>query len=191
MKKISSLLAALAATTFAATAGSIGPGPWANGAYFPGQFDGVYSATAFGSNAISGVISFGLEDGSPTVVTNSTVSTNAIQNTISVNPFQNYFVMFVNGVTYAGVTIGNINSDADMVSGALFNGGGPGTNQTASGGFTAKLKSKKAVVTFKGSDTGILTTATNNVNDSTNTFSVNGIKVSNDTASSSTATTTQ
>lgn len=183
MKKFSTLLAVLAATTASSLAGNIGPGPWANGAYFPGQFDGVYSASAFGSNALSGVISFGLDDGSPTTLTNSTVTTTAVQNTITVDPFQNYFVLFVDGVTYAGLSIGSINGDADLVSGALFNGTGPSTNQTASGGFTAKLKSKKSVVTFKGRETGILTTATNFVNVSTNTFSINGIKVSNDTFS--------
>jgi hypothetical protein len=206
MKSIPSLLAALIATTVTALAGNIGPGPWANGAYFPGQFDGVYSASIFGSNAVSGVVGFGLQNGGPSTSTNSTVTTNAIQNTISVDPFQNYFVIFVDGTTYAGVTIANVNNDANIVTGALFNGVGPNVirsftnivsgeitfqtfSQTCSGGFTAKLKSKKSIVTFKGNETGIVTTASNGTPLTTNIFSLNGLKVSNDSSSVATAST--
>lgn len=207
MKKFSFSLAALATMTFTSLAGNIGPGPWANGAYFPGQFDGVYSASAFGSNGLSGVIGFGLRNGSPTVSTNSTVSSNSVQNTISLDPFQNYFVIFVDGTTYAGYTLASINVEENSVAGALVYGAGPSvirsfTNtvsgeitfetfaKTCSGGFTAKLKSKKAVVTFKGDETGTVSTAINGAPDTTNAFSVNGIKVSNDPTSPASATTT-
>lgn len=204
MKKLSFSLAALAVMTLSSLAGNLGPGPWANGAYFPGQFDGVYSASAFGSNGISGVIGFGLRNGSPTVSTNSVVSSNAVQNTISLDPFQNYFVVFVDGITYAGYTLASINVDSSQVTGALYAGVGPGeirsfTNagvvtfqefaRTCSGGFTAKLTGKKAVVTFKGDETGTLSTAINGAPDTTNSFSVNGIKVSNDPTSPASPTT--
>lgn len=197
-----------------------GPGPWANGAYYPGQYDGVYSATMFGGtpSVISGVLGFGLRNGSPTTATNSTVSTNGTQNTISVDPFQNYFVVFVDGKTFAGFTIANLNNQVDQVSGGLFNGIGPSTTlaftntevtfntntpptiqssnnivvfetfqNTCGGGFNAALTGKKDVITFSGNNTGSLQVSINGVPDGAqNTFSLNGMKVGNQTAQAST-----
>jgi hypothetical protein len=169
-----------------ALAGSFfGPGPWANGAYYPGQLDGKYSATVFGNNT-SGVLGFALQAGSPTVSTNSesNLTNSIVQNTITVDPFQNYWLVFFNGVTYAGATIGSINVDSKQVSGALFNGSGRVNATTvafASGGFTANLTSDKSPITFTGNNTGQLAVAGGGAG---TTFSLNGIKVSDITTSS-------
>jgi hypothetical protein len=183
-----------------------GPGPWANGAYYPGQYDGVYSATMFNGNpsVISGVLGFGLQNGAPTTATNSTVSDTGVQNSITVDPFQNYFVAFVNGRTYAGLTVANIDNQSDQVSGGLYNGEAaptisviattnfPGTtNQTvtltevssantAGGGFVASLTGKKDVITFSGNNSGTLQESSNGSPVGTaSTFSLNGMKVGN------------
>lgn len=192
MKKILLPLAALSLATNLSLAGNwFGPGPFADGAYYPGQYDGVYSATVFGGapSVISGVLGFGLRNGAPTTSTNSTISTGGTQNTISVDPFQNYFIVFVNGATYAGLTVANINNQTDSVSGGLFNGQGPNTittlvttENTCGGGFNANLTGKKAVITFSGNNTGTLQTSTNGVPvPPANTFSLNGMKVGNQT----------
>jgi hypothetical protein len=199
-------------------------GPWANGAYYPGQYDGVYSATMFGGtpSVVSGILGFGLRNGSPSTSTNSTILTNGTQNTISVDPFQNYFVVFVDGVTYAGVTIANLNNQTDQVSGGLFNGVSPSyslaitntevtfnTNtppgiassnntvefqtvqDTCGGGFAATLTGKKSVITFSGNNTGTLQTAdfAGVPTAPQNTFSLNGMKVGNQTPINSTTAT--
>jgi len=213
MKRCLPLLAVLLASP--ALAGNwFGPGPFANGAYYPGQYDGVYSATMFGGapSVVSGVLGFGLRNGSPSTSTNSTIMTNGTQNTISVDPFQNYFVVFVNGRTYAGLTIANINNQANAVSGGLFNGRSASTftvtpvfdpgppplviggltnevSHTCGGGFNATLTGKKATITFSGNNTGTLEESANGVpSGAPNTFSLNGMKVGNQTTTT-TATT--
>ena len=181
-------LIAVVVLAFAATskAGSFGPGPWANGAYYPGQFDGVYSATVFGNNT-SGVFGFALQAGSPTIITNSqsTTTTNisVIQSTVIPDPWQNYFLIFFNGVTYYGTTFATINVNSKTVAGAMYDGQGviSATNYSyASGGFTASLTSDKSPVTFSGNNTGQFQI----VGGAGTLFSLNGIKVS-DTASTS------
>ena len=174
---------AIAATT---KAGSFGPGPWANGAYYPGQFDGVYSATVFGNNT-SGVFGFALQAGSPTIITNSesTTTTNlsVVQSTVIPDPWQNYFLIFFNGVTYYGTTFATINVNSKTVAGAMYDGQGviSATNYSyASGGFTASLTSDKSPLTFSGNNTGQFQI----VGGAGTLFSLNGIKVS-DTASTS------
>ena len=160
-----------------------GPGPWANGAYFPGQLDGKYAATVFGNNT-SGVLGFAQSQGSPTIVTNSTANlTNSIvQNTVIPDPWQNYFLIFFNGVTYYGTTFATINISAKQVSGALFNGRSSGTSTTlAGGGFTAVLTSDKSPITFVGNNTGQFSVGGGGV---INRFSLNGIKVSDSTQTS-------
>ena len=217
------LLPLLVGTGFAGN--WFGPGPFANGAYYPGQYDGVYSATMFGGSpsVVSGVLGFGLRNGSPTTVTNSSVSTNGTQNTISVDPFQNYFVVFLDGKTFAGFTIANLNNQANQVSGGLFNGVGPSTTlaftntevtfntntppsiessnntvtfetfqNTCGGGFNAALTGKKEVISFVGNNTGSLQVSINGVPvGALNTFSLNGMKVGNQTAQAAAAATTQ
>lgn len=162
-----------------------GPGPWANGAYYPGQLDGKYSATVFGNN-VSGVLGFALRQGSPTIVTNtsSTTTTNisVVQSTIIPDPWQNYFMVFFNGVTYFGTTFATVNIEAKQVAGALFDGRGivnATTTAFASGGFTATITSDKSPVTFLGNNTGELAVAGGGASTS---FSLNGIKVSDTTA---------
>ena len=160
-----------------------GPGPWANGAYYPGQLDGKYAATIFGNNT-SGVLGFAQSAGSPTVVTNSSANlTNSIvQNTVIPDPWQNYFLIFFNGVTYYGTTFATINVSAKQVSGALFNGRSSATSTTlAGGGFTAALTSDKSPITFVGNNTGQFSVGGGGV---INPFSLNGIKVSDSTVTS-------
>ena len=185
------IMAVFLAITATSKAGSFGPGPWANGAYYPGQFDGVYSASIFGGSpsVVSGVLGFGLNNGSPSTSTNSSTSsgTNSTSTTtsITVDPFENYFVTFIDGRTYAGATIANVNNQTDQVTGGLYNGvaestlTATGTNaNTASGGFVASLTGKKDIITFSGNNTGTIQTATNGVPvDPLNTFSLNGMKV--------------
>lgn len=108
--------AALATSAFA----SAGPGPWANATWYPGNLDGKYQAAVYGNN-ISGVLGFALANGSPTIATNSTiVNTNgSSQSTLVMNPFQNYFAIFVEGRTYTGSTLATANYDNSTLTGAL------------------------------------------------------------------------
>jgi hypothetical protein len=180
---ITSPVLALLLLNSIATAGNFfGPNPWANGAYYPGQLDGKYSATVFGNNT-SGVLGFALRNGSPTTITNSTINTNnSIQNTVQLDPFQNYFLIFFNGITYAGATFGSINVDSKQVTGALFDGRAR-TSLTnfvfASGGFTATLTSDKSPFTFTGDNSGQLEDSAG----VSTFFSLNGIKISDTTDS--------
>ena len=187
------IVAVFLAITATTKAGSFGPGPWANGAYYPGQFDGVYSATVFGNNT-SGVFGFALQAGSPTIITNSesTTSTNlsVVQSTVSPDPWQNYFLIFFNGVTYYGTTFATINVNSKTVAGAMYDGQGviSATNYSyASGGFTASLTSDKSPLTFSGNNTGQLQI----VGGAGTLFSLNGIKVSDISSTSGAGDTTQ
>jgi hypothetical protein len=182
---LSSLMVAVFAPSVLA-GNFFGPNPWANGAYYPGQLDGKYSATVFDNNT-SGVLGFALRNGSPTIVTNtqSTVTTNisVVQSTVIPDPWQNYFLIFFNGVTYYGTTFATINVDSKQVAGALYGGQGviSATNLSfASGGFTATLTSDKSPITFVGNNTGQLQI----VGGPSTRFSLNGIKISDTTGSS-------
>jgi len=204
MKIPSITLAALVLTVALTEAGSFGPGPWANGAYYPGQFDGVYSASAYGTN-LGGVIGFALKGGKATTLTSGG------SNSIAVDPNQNYFVIYCKGRSYAGETIGTVNNVKSSVSGGLYVGSSVPTSVTyystnstyvtntptgpvydttvtvttadvpngAGGEFTAKLKADNAIITFSGEDTGTFSTTFNGAPISTNTFSLSGLKVAN------------
>ncbi len=203
--KIPALLVLLALLTSPALAGNwFGSGPWANGAYYPGQYDGVYSATAFSTNGgsiVSGVIGFGLQNGSPTTLTNTTETTS-----IAVNPAQNYYVLFANGQTFAGTTVANINNNTKFVTGSLLTTTSKGrstivdivtssggdfpvalTNKgifvepgaTGSGGFRASVNSFKGVFTFSGEGAYRSLPADANLAATDDYFSLSGIKVSN------------
>ena len=91
-------------------------------------------------------------------------------------------MVFFNGITYYGFTFGTINIDSKQVTGALFDGVAR-TSVTnvarASGGFTATLTSDKSPITFVGNNTGQLTAS-----NSSTFFSLNGIKISDNTSSS-------
>jgi hypothetical protein len=192
MKKVLStlLLPALSATLMAGA----GPGPWADGAYYPGGLNGKYFGIVTGQN-ISGVIGFAVVDGAPpfreqTSQTGFGQGANpVVLNNTSFQPdqLQNYFGIFVEGRTYTGTTYAGIDIDANKVAGSLlgeqpgFTSGGPAgaagggglfpnnpnaavdalpiVNRGLSGGFTAKVKKKQAVFTFKG--TGQLSTPAN------------------------------
>lgn len=182
-------LALLFFTNTIALAGSFfGPGPWSSGWYYPGQMDGKYQASITGVN-IAGAVGFAFRDGAPTISTNSTATTattagggasSVVQNNITVDPTQNYFLVFVQGMTYSGITTAAMNVEQSTVTGALYSGqntfgtidvstivgtnsGGdpivrttpqldnlPLLNRGVNGGFTANIDSKKAVFTFSG-----------------------------------------
>lgn len=162
-----------------------GPGPWGQGAYYPGYLDGKYVATVTGNN-IAGVLGFAIVDGAPPFRTfteqSAVIAGDAIvieeNTTIQYDQLQNYFAIFVEGRTYTGKTSAGINIEDNTVAGALMGeeplailpftasqpGGGAGTtlapyavtdalpivNRGLSGGFTAKIKQKQAVLSFKG-----------------------------------------
>ncbi|MBE2180405.1 MAG: hypothetical protein IAE97_08030 [Chthoniobacterales bacterium] len=157
MKKLSITLAALASTTLISLAGSIGPGPWANGAYYPDQFDGRYSANVYNNtdnagwypkldhptnpepntvrepgHVVSGVLGFGLRNGTPTVGTNNRTgagtfnAANTVE-TITLDSSHNYFVIYINGDVFAGQTIAGVNISSKTVNGSLWNGLGRST----------------------------------------------------------------
>jgi hypothetical protein len=118
--KIAATLLFLALSTLPAAAGNwFGSGPWANATYYPGNLDGKYQAAVFGAN-ISGVLGFALRDGAPpTSVTSQIVNTNSTQSSLRIDPFLNYFAIFVEGRTYTGLTTAGVNYNNNTVSGAL------------------------------------------------------------------------
>ena len=186
MKTILSLLA-LAATSAAAFALG-GPGPWANGAYYPGQLDGRYSANVYNNigdkgtepslrassssvttvtntnwsrtivdsngiivtnlsttnitlstqtnvtqeigNVVSGVLGFGIRNGTPSTGTNTTDTTTDVQNSantvqsIQLDTSHNYFVIYVDGDVFAGQTAAGVNLDTQSVHASLWQGVG-------------------------------------------------------------------
>jgi hypothetical protein len=167
------LAASLFALTFAAVssfAGGFGPGPWANGAYYDGQFNGLYSASVYGAN-ITGVVGFGLNNGAPSTGSSTNAATFG---TVNFDSSKNYYAIFVAGSTYTGTTLGNLNIDTKKVTGAFMGDSFTTTNTSLSGGaFTANLNSYKSVVSFDGNGT---------LSDDGTTifpFGINGIKTSN------------
>lgn len=101
-------------------AGWFGPGAWANATYYPGNLDGKYQAAVFGNN-ISGVLGFALRDASPPTTVTSQLNTtnNSSQSSLRVDPFLNYFAIFVEGRTYTGLSTANVNYNNNSVTGAL------------------------------------------------------------------------
>lgn len=183
MKNILTPLVMTALTT-SLMAGA-GPGPWGQGAYYPGYLDGKYVATVTGNN-ISGILGFAIVDGAPPFRTfveqNAVIAGEAIvieeNTTIQYDQLQNYFAIFVAGRVYTGKTSAGVNIEDKSVAGALIGEEPlstppftalPGVNAVAnslpivnrglSGGFTAKIKQKQAALTFKG--TGQLSTPAN------------------------------
>jgi hypothetical protein len=269
-----------------------GPGPWANGAYYPGQLDGSYSANVYNntqdrldfsemgtpsgnivrtdtfdttpgttnvssylttnatttititndagvitsSNAVyttnivsttvtnttpgttnlvtsgaaavvSGVLGFGISGGSPSVSSNGTTTIGSVAG-INVDSSENYFVIYVDGVAYAGQTAAGINLHTQRVAGSLVNGSGGTYNillpeikttastgvivlttnfvstsvqaSAASGYFNAKIKSDKSPFIFKGAgEISTIETLFNTAGSKvTYPFNLDGIKVS-------------
>lgn len=174
-------LAALLATSTKSPA-SAGPGPYANGAYYPGQLDGRYFASAYNNadgsfkttvttntffvtnttnvvivvpgmtnatttnfitgpfsstqksisgSVVSGLIAFGIRDGTPSFASVSTAagsSTNATSaselRTLGLDRSHNYFLIYVNGDVFVGTTAADINPANSKVTGVLVNGAG-------------------------------------------------------------------
>jgi len=183
MKILSLTLLALLALTPAAFCFS-GPGPWADGAYYPGGLDGKYFGIVTGNN-ISGVVGFAITEGAPPSRENQNQRASEGNNPIVIinptfgpDPLQNYFSVFVEGRVYSGVTYAGIDIDAKKIAGTL-NGLTPGAlpqftaegganaivnslpivNRGLSGGFTADVKKRKQVFTFRGN--GQLSTPAN------------------------------
>ena len=117
-KTILPLLAITLAANVGLAGNWFGSGPWANDAYYPGQLDGKYQASVTGVN-IAGAVGFAFQDGAPT---SSSVTAAGASNNITVDPSLNYFVIFVQGVTYSGTTTATINLDQNTVTGALYSG---------------------------------------------------------------------
>lgn len=226
---------ALAALTTATWAGNLGPGPWANGAYYPGQTDGAYSASVFNdipvpkditshttnsatnqNSVVSGVLGFGIRSGTPpTSSSGSSFSGSGTSSSIGVDNSLNYFVIFVNGASYAGQTIGEIDLQRQTASGVLFNGIGNirvverqqvsgvivGTNvitvtnpilfslpgDTANGYFNAKVISDKSPFTFRGPGQITITPSAALLLPVTYNFKLYGLKVSDSASSRATA----
>lgn len=166
--------------TFATTsfAGNFfGPGPFANDFNYPGQMDGKYQASVTGVN-IAGALGFAFQDGAPSINTNAATVAGTAANTIAADPRLNYFVIFVQGVTYVGTTTATININQNTVVGALYSAANDFTtitftefrgvginrvitefevldnismlNRGVNGGFTAKINSKNSLFTFSG-----------------------------------------
>jgi len=180
MKTLLSLLSTVTLAS-SALAGSFGPGPWADGTYYPGNLNGKYMGVVTGNN-ISGVLGFAIVDGAPPFrqidnpypLADATTVKQYEYDNPRIDVLQNYFAIFVEGRTYTGLTTAGVNIDTMTVAGALqgtdpigvpatvTGAPGPGNfnfnatdalsivNRGLSGGFTAKIKGKKAVFTFKG-----------------------------------------
>ena len=180
MKKPFLLLAALCFSAHLSLAGNwFGSGPWAQGAFYPGQFDGKYQAAVTGNN-IAGVLGFALVNGAPPSRTTETqqgdffVVARNVQ--LGVDPFQNYFLIFVEGRTYRGETLAMIDINTSSVTGTLQGTAPAGiqpvanptfdvsdalvvVNRGLDGAFTANINNKKALFTFTGN--GQLSTPAN------------------------------
>lgn len=191
MKRALPSLSLILLLNLPAMAGSFfGPGPFSMDGYWPGFLNGKYQAAVTGvSNNITGVVGFALVDGAPPsrqteVQTGSgaAVTDTVLRNVnLGVDPFQNYFMIFVEGRTYVGVTSATINLDNKTVVGALQGTDPAGIqpvtlpqtvaagetivwpvvalpilNRGLNGGFRANLNDTKALMTFSG--TGSLNT---------------------------------
>ena len=119
-KTILPILAITLAANVGLAGNWFGSGPWANDAYYPGQLDGKYQASVTGVN-IAGAVGFAFQDGAPTA-SSSAGSATGVSNNITVDPSLNYFVIFVQGVTYSGTTTATINLDQNTVTGAFYSG---------------------------------------------------------------------
>jgi hypothetical protein len=187
MKRFLLSIGLLASISQAALAGNwFGAGPWANDGYYPGYLNGKYQAAVTGQNII-GVIGFAIVDGAPAsreievqAGSGALITETVLRNIqYTVDPFQNYFVIFHEGRTYRGLTTAMIDLAANTVTGA-FQGTDPLGNQPfvadttvggavntalpiinrgVNGGFLANINEKGAVLTFSG--TGQLSSPAN------------------------------
>lgn len=157
MKNLLLTVLSIVAIARAAFAGSFGPGPWANGAYYQGQFDGTYSATVYGQpgvtndpvlgsvytgTVVSGVVGFQLKDGHPVGITNDVTALGVLD--------RNFYAIFANGETFIGPTFANININKKTVAGAFGADTNSATATFLGGGFIADIDSHNALFTFSG-----------------------------------------
>jgi len=192
MKTLLALLLHLLVLTTLAIA-SIGPGPWASGAYYPGGTDGKYQAAAYGKN-ITGVIGFAIREGSPTVLqqTNAAAGgggggTNASPSfsiaTAAAQAFdatQNYFVIFVEGRTYSGLTVGSVNPVGKTVTGAMLGSQPDFSYNTNSSNSFITIDTIPGVVTTNVTNTvttNIQTTIVGNITNSFTNITTNIVSV--------------
>lgn len=226
-----------------------GSGPWANGAYYPGQLDGRYFANVYNNlggtftrvsttnsffttnqvvtttvtnigglsvtntittnvvtgpiletnttvlgSVVSGVIGFGIRDGSQPFVNAgttavatgdaggavSTASSSTALQSLSLDNSLNNFLVYVNGDVYVGQTSANINPQSSTVSGVLANGVGRNnyilvTNSTAAGGGGAVVAGTTTVpISFPSATASGYFNANVNNNKATYTFNGSG-----------------
>lgn len=176
-------------------AGGFGPGPWANGAYYQGQFDGTYTATVYAppevdedgdytAAVISGVVGFRLVGGSPSTTGGATPT---------IDNAKNFYAIFANGTSFTGLTYANVNINDETVAGTFMpnyydNGAvapAPAWQANFYGGsFVAGIDSHNALFTFSGdgvlsADIFQITSGTVPEGSSAVQFNISGIKVAN------------
>jgi len=135
-------------------------------------------------SVVSGVIGFGIRDGSAPfnaqgqgTGANASVSSSAALQALALDNSLNNFLIYVNGDVYIGTTSANINPDSSTVSGVLANGSGRTqyqlfTNQTA-GTFSVANTGVEVVSLPSATASGYFNANVNN-NKATCTFSGSG-----------------
>ena len=145
--------------------------------------------TVVNGSVVSGVIGFGIRDGTPPFNAQSAsattqggdastgVSSSAALQALALDNSLNNFLIYVNGDVYIGTTAANINPDSSTVSGVLANGSGRTlyqlfTNQTA--GVASVANTGVEVVSLPSATASGYFNANVNNNKATYTFSGNG-----------------
>ena len=145
--------------------------------------------TVVNGSVVSGVIGFGIRDGSAPFNAQSVsattqggdastgVSSSAALQALALDNSLNNFLIYVNGDVYIGTTSANINPDSSNVSGVLANGSGRTlyqlfTNQTA--GVASVANNGVEVVSLPSATASGYFNANVNNNKATYTFSGNG-----------------
>ncbi len=145
--------------------------------------------TVVNGSVVSGVIGFGIRDGTPPFNAQSVsattqggdastgVSSSAALQALALDNSLNNFLIYVNGDVYIGTTAANINPDSSTVSGVLANGSGRTlyqlfTNQTA--GVASVANTGVEVVSLPSATASGYFNANVNDNKATYTFSGSG-----------------
>jgi hypothetical protein len=149
------------------------------------------NTTVLGS-VVSGVIGFGIRDGTPPFVSASTTVASGAQGSVStassstalqslsLDSSLNNFLVYVNGDVYVGQTSANINPQSSTVSGVLANGVGRNnyilvTNSVAAGGGGALVAGTTTVpISFPSATASGYFNANVNNNKATYTFNGSG-----------------
>ena len=145
--------------------------------------------TVVNGSVVSGVIGFGIRDGTPPFNAQSVgattqggdattgVSSSAALQALALDNSLNNFLIYVNGDVYIGTTAANINPDSSTVSGVLANGSGRTlyqlfTNQTA--GVASVANTGVEVVSLPSATASGYFNASVNNNKATYTFNGSG-----------------